>query len=356
VLFPAIMEQFAGPVMTKPLAILILFAKCAAAQMVEGNIVNSATGVGIPRVAVHLESASGSDSQDAACDTVTDALGHFAFARIKPGTYEFSWFSPSYVATEVPPLPQIRVTAGGDPMKLEGRMTAMPAISGRVLDGNGNGVAGALVGIAGSSAKLSVTTDASGKFEPSLQPGRYSLRVTPPPGIREPGPERGSDQVRVWTPVYYPGVASWDAASRIVVHPGEQIAGIELKLLAVPAHVVRGILLNPDGTPAPAVTVSVSIDEARLDDKQRHPTYEAATSSEGAFEFPLITDGEWRIAAELERGGVRLRALQWIGMTGQDVENVKLRLAAPFSVRGRVMMKRNRMEQKTAQSRRSRHD
>jgi hypothetical protein len=162
---------------------------------------------------------------------------------------------------------------------------SMPTISGRVVNGNGDGVADALVGIIGPSAKTGVTTDVSGKFEERVQPpGRYSVWARPPAGIKPPEP--GSDQVRVWTPVYYPGVASWQAASKIVVHPGDQIAGIELKLFPVPAHVVRGMLLNPAGTPAPAVTVTLDIDEARLNDKENRPTYEATTNSEGAFEFP----------------------------------------------------------------------
>jgi hypothetical protein len=331
------MGRFAGAVMRNGVAILILFTSCAAAQMVEGNIVNSVTSTGIPRVAVHLEVASGSDSEDEPYDTVTDALGHFVLAQVKAGTYVFSYYSPSFIANEAPRFPQIHVTTGGDPLKLEGRMTALPTISGRVVDGNGNGLASAVVGISGPSAKIFATTDAAGKFEQHVSPpGSYRLAVTPPAGIKPPAPEPGSDQARVWTPVYYPGVTLWEAASRIVVHPGDQIAGIEMKLLPVPAHVVRGMLLNPDGTPAPDVTVTINIDEARLSGEQKRPAHEARTSSEGAFEFPPIADGDWRIAAELERGGVTLRALQWIEMAGHNIENVNLRLAAPFSVLGRV--------------------
>jgi len=222
-------------------------------------------------------------------------------------------------------------------------MTAMSTISGRVVNGNGNGVADALVGIVGPSVKMVATADASGKFEQHMRPGRYSLSVTPPAGIKPPEPEPGSDQVRGWTPVYYPGVTLREAASKIVLHPGDQLAGIELKLLPAPAHVVRGILLNPDGTPAPEVTVALNIDEAgsrgntRGPDEQERTTYEAGTNSEGAFEFPPVADGDWRIAAELERGGVKLRAHQWIEMAGHNIENVK-HLAAPFSVQGRVVM------------------
>jgi hypothetical protein len=329
--------------MKKAFTVFTLLTSCATAQMVEGNIINSVTSAGIPQAAVHLESAS--DSEDEPYDTVTDALGHFAFAQIKPGTYQFSWFSPSYIATEAPTFPQIHVTAGGDPLKLEGRMTgtAMLSISGRVVDGDGNGVVDALVGIAGPSVKVVATTDTSGKFEQRVpQPGAYSLSVLPPAGIKLPKPEPGNDQARVWTPVYYPGVTLWEAASKIVVHPGDQIAGIQLKLTPVPAHIVRGMVLHPDGTPAPDVTVALDIDEARLDDKPRRPAYEAATNSDGAFEFPLVADGDLRIAAELDRGGVKLRALQWIEMAGHNIENVNLHLSAPFSVQGRVVMEAQR--------------
>jgi hypothetical protein len=35
---------------------------------------------------------------------------------------------------------------------------------------------------------------------------------------------------------------------------------------------------------------------------------------------------------------VKLRTLEWIQMAGRDIEDVKLRLAPPFSVQGRVLM------------------
>jgi hypothetical protein len=149
--FSAIMKQFAGAVMRKAFAIFILLTSCAAAQMVEGNIINSITNAGIPRAAVHLEPASGTDSENTPFDTVTDALGHFAFAQIRPGTYQFSWFSSPYIATEAPPL--IHVTVGGEALKLTGRMTAMPGISGPFVDGNRDGIAGTRVRIDGPSVK-----------------------------------------------------------------------------------------------------------------------------------------------------------------------------------------------------------
>jgi hypothetical protein len=102
--------------LTKSYALFILLAPYATAQMVEGNIVDAATGAGIPRVAVTLMPASESASDDEPYNTVSDPLGHFAFSAIKPGTYIFTWFSQAYLRTESTPFPQIHVTAGGDPL------------------------------------------------------------------------------------------------------------------------------------------------------------------------------------------------------------------------------------------------
>lgn len=324
--------------MVKACAIFVLIASYAAGQVVQGNIVNAASGMGIARVAVHLEAASESDDQ--AYDAVTDALGRFAFAQVKPGIYQFSYYSSAYIRSDTSPFPQVRVVAGAEALELEGRMTALPVISGRVVDARGNAVPGAQVSINGPSVKGTATTDSSGKFEQHLaQSGLYSLAVTAPVNMKPPDREPGSDQPRVWTRVYYPGVTQPEAATKIRVHPGEQISGIELKLRAVPAHIARGVLLNPDGTAAAEVKVGLDIDEPPKDrDQPKTPAYQATTNSEGAFEFPAIADGDWRIAAEVERGGVNLRALQWIEITGHDIDNVKLRLAAPFSVQGRVVM------------------
>jgi len=317
-----------------------VLAAGAPAQIVEGSIVNAATNAGIAQVSVHLEPSSEIDSADEPYDTVTDTLGHFTFAKVKPGAYRFTYYSPSYLRTAATPFPHIKVSAGADPLKLEGRMAELPSISGRVVDINGNGIANALVAMNGPAIRMTATTDAAGNFERHLaQPGRYSIFVTPPAGLAPPAPEPGSDQARVWTRVYYPGVASPDAASKIAIYPGDRIPGIQLKLLPVPAHSVRGALLNPDSTPAASVTVALYIDESPADrDQPELPKYQAKTDSEGVFEFPPVADGDWRITAELERGGVKLQALQWIEMAGRDIGNVSLRFDAPFVLQGRVVM------------------
>ena len=159
-------------------------------------------------------------------------------------------------------------------------------------------------------------------------PGAYGLSVVPPPDLKAPDPEADGPAL-AWTRTYYPGVAGAEGASKIVVLPGGEILDVELKLLAVPAHAVRGVVLNPDGTPAPKVAIA-------LGEALRSATVESKV--DGTFEFPAVAEGEWRFLAEAQRGAVKLRATEWIEVPRHDLENVKLRLAPPVTLRGKVVM------------------
>jgi hypothetical protein len=170
--------------------------------------------------------------------------------------------------------------------------------------------------------------DAKGHFEVQLMPGAYELCVLPPPsGVKGPAPEPDGPPLK-WTQTWYPGVAQAQAASKIVVLPGATV-DVELKLLAVPTHAVRGHVLHPDGTPAV---------NAKLTLGERLPFNSVESGNDGAFELPAVAEGDWPIMAEASAGAVRLRANDWIEVGRHDVDNVKLRLAAPITMRGKVVV------------------
>jgi hypothetical protein len=161
--------------MTKVFCGLILLAACGAAETVEGTIVDSVTGTGVAEVRVFLMPVSGQVDYSA----TTDALGHFLLEGVKTGTYRFGYTSPAYLSSDpMPPRRQVEISSGGgEPVKLEGRMTALPRISGRVVDGDGKDIANALLGIVGRNDPP-VTSDATGKFELRLPPGGYIFSVS----------------------------------------------------------------------------------------------------------------------------------------------------------------------------------
>ena len=68
-------------------------------------------------------------------------------------------------------------------------------------------------------------------------------------------------------------------------------------------------------------------------------TLRTETNSDGAFEFLHLAEGAWFcLSAEVESGGEKRRATQWIDMAGRELEGVKLRLAEPFTLRGQVVV------------------
>ena len=240
-------------------------------------------------------------------------------------------------------------------MKLEVRMMPWSRISGRVVDGRGHAVEKAQLELTGrgmvanghtylrtswggggganlSASPLPMTflgqTDAEGSFDVQLMPGTYGLSVVPPPDLK--APDREADgPLLAWKRTYYPGVALPESASPIVVLAGGEVSDVELKLLAVPTHAVRGVVLNTDGTPAPKVTVA-------LGENFRSTSVES--KPDGTFEFPAVAEGEWGCIAEVQRGRVKLRASEWIEVARHDLENVKLRLVTPLTVRGKLLV------------------
>ncbi len=317
--------------MTRLFCVLMLGAAGAAAQTVEGSVLNSVTGSGIAGVTVDIVQKG-----NKVYSTTTDTQGHFLVEGVKAGSYAVQYSSPDHWPSDpgypwpyqpgLGSYPRFQMTAGGNPVKLVLRMLPLPTLTGRIVDGKGEPIPGAALDLDGPATGRAYKADAKGRFEAHqyLLPDAYRLWVTPPFELKPPDPEPDGRALG-WTQTFYPGVAQCDAASKVVLRPGD-VRDIEIKLLAVPAHAVRGVLLNPDGEPAPKTEVSLT-GPANLTTESK---------PDGTFEFPVVVDGEWRLLAE--PNGAHLQASQWIEMTGHEIENVKLRLNPSFTVRFKVVM------------------
>jgi hypothetical protein len=336
--------------MAKLVCLLFLAAACGMAQTVEGSVIDAATGAGVGGAKVELLKG-----EVPFYEATTDPGGRFRIDKVSEGDYAARYHSPDYWLTAGAWDYHPFHLAAGSSVNLEGRLMPWSRISGRVVDAQGNGVANAPLELTGpgmmiggrtylrtswggggggqlSQGPLAMTfrgnTDAHGKFEVQLMPGSYGLSVVPPRDLKPPAP--GADgAVLVWKRTYYPSADAADAASKIVVLPGGEVSGVELKLLAVPAHAVRGVVLNPDGTPAAGVAITLA--------EEPRPA-PVVSQPDGTFEFPAVAEGEWRFSVQSQKGSVKLRATEWVEVAKHDVENVKLRLVPPLTMRGRVVM------------------
>ncbi len=307
----------------------MLFATCAAAQIVEGTVVDSAAGSAIAGVTVQL-------FQDGYpwYTTTSDAHGHFLFDHVQNGVYTANYTSPDYEWDDMfrqPGGPQWITVTAGNLVKIEGHMMPMGHLMGRVLDAEGRPVAKAQVQVIGPGMQMILPTGADGRFDihKFTFPGAYAVSAVPPEGFKPPAADAESGAARAWTRTYYPGVAEPEAAAKILLLPGGDVRDIELKLLAAAANPVRGVILNPEGKPAAKVEVALM---------GRAGALRATSAADGAFEFPAVVNGPWYLGAEADAGAVKLRAQQSIEMAGRPREGLKAQLHAPFKVSGKVVM------------------
>ena len=183
---------------------------------------------------------------------------------------------------------------------------------GCVIDDRQQGVPNARIELIQSGRLMRASQgDSRGSFDFYVAPGAYTLAIVPPSDWKPPDPQPDDTGTRAWVRVYYPGVTTPEAASKIVLAPGADFSVLEMKLRPVPAHAIRGVILRPDGTPAPNVSISV-------EDASTATLVES--NSDGAFEFPAVVDGAFRVSAAVENNGVTLRISQSMEMAGRDLD------------------------------------
>jgi carboxypeptidase family protein len=312
--------------------LLVLLSACAPllAQSVQGTVVNRMTGTPLAGVAVTLEEAGKSPYK-----ATTDPQGAYRIDGVAPGVYRLHFAKHGFDGP-TPAQPVSRpfpVAAGSDPSIPRADMLPLGKISGRVLDGSGNPVKGAAVELLYAEGGQLGNSDGNGEFRfDQVRPGAYTLSARPPRDAKPPEPAAG--QRLAWVRTWYSGAVQRSAASRIAVAPGAELWDQDIRLVAVPVHGIRGVVLDDKGNPAAGVNIELGdpIDFTRRDPPQ------ARSGDDGAFDFGEIPDGDWRLTAAIERDGVKLKAYQRLQVSAHDIDRLELRLAQPFSIRGTLSL------------------
>jgi hypothetical protein len=323
---------------------------------VEGTVINSVTGAGIDGASVLL-AANGSGRYEAK----SDAAGHFKITGVAPGSYrpdvkKDGFASPTFDLNTLLSNPGLRVASDRDPVKVELQLTPLDTIQGRVLGPDGKPAAGVAVSVYPNIVAEVAVTDQEGRFAlHDIRAGSYTLVARPPKSAQSEPAKDGTAMVTT----YYPSVADQSLIQPIVVRGQENLGGgYEIRMQTALVHRVRGIVLDeegkpspgaeltlvqiPEGTPGPlALTSTRALSLFALGMRREPggvPEATAIAGKDGHFEFPAVRSGDWRINAVYDSGR-EARGTAGLSVGRNDVDDIEIHVAMPFSLTGTVEWK-----------------
>jgi len=327
---------------------LLLAALCAArAGSVEGTVTDSVTGGAVRKATVTLYSPK----LRARYISGVDDRGQFAFPDVEAGTdYRIEVYARGYAM----PAPTREVLKETHPIAVSKeeavkaitvKVVPLGAISGRVVDADGDPVRGVTVQAMqyqyrASGRRLdsrqSVVTDPNGNYRLYfLQPGRYLVRAyihQTPPGPAEPTPHvHNFIPEEGYAAAYYPGAPDASGGAVVELKPAADVTGYDFRLARTAAYHVRGRVDGAQGKPsvalAPCATRAMDFGF----------TVAADSKADGTFDARGITPGQYCLAVP-HAGGRLVMADAQLQVKDKDVNGVELAAPVTVAVRGAVQM------------------
>jgi len=309
---------------------------------VEGVVIDAGTGAGVGGANVVFAPGR---------ELLTDGAGVFRATGLKPGDYSGYAQKQGYLGMA---RLQFHVNADGSPARPRVQLIPPASLRGRVLGTDGKP---ARLTVELGPSRESARTDEEGYFTiDGLSPGSVTLLARPEPD------EPVSDQEGLRTeavPTYYPSATERAQAQSIVIRPGAELSGYDIRLQSSPVYRVSGVVLDLDGNPAADAVVQLSdgvadrlllfhgrqmfsIRTSSLADTF-NSTRSTTTAEDGTFEFPSVWPGDWivRVESDSIRDDVHQRDVvlfgsQTITLGRRDLDDLRIQLRMPFDYSGTV--------------------
>jgi protocatechuate 3,4-dioxygenase beta subunit len=300
---------------------------------VEGTVSNSVTGAPVRKALVTLRRWSRNEGYQA----LTGVDGRFRFDGVQAGTYGLWAEAQGYVRDSgrfFAPSQMVTLAEDKTIKDFAIRLEPTGSISGKVVDADGEPVAGARVNgliysYSGSGPSLgayaSATTNERGEYRLfDLQPGRWYVRVdkTVAQPIATGRVHRIAAEAE-YGYTYYPGVTQESEAAGIEVGPGAELEQIEIRVRRARVYHLRGRVV--DGRSGQGVAkADVYIQE--LGHVESH--------ADGVFDARGVPAGVYRVTAAVKADVWLFSAPQEMVVGDRDVNDLAIRLAPGITVQG----------------------
>ena len=280
--------------------------------------------------------------------------GAFRFNDLDPAAYTLSAERTGFVLDPESERSVVNVKAGSEESEVTLKMLRTGAISGRVLDGDGEPITGAGVEVVPINRKndsipsFHAATDDRGQYRAyNIPPGKYHIAVSyePPFQQRQVRMQRPADRSNnppqeTYALTYYPAALDPKQAQTVAVEAGADLQGLDVQMLSARGVTVRGVVSAVGGAPAGAI-LFVALGPLRR--TLGLPTYDnVIQDSSGEFEFTPVLAGSYALTASAPFGDKKLSAHQVVDVGTADIDGIQLTLAPPQTITGVIVLPEGR--------------
>jgi hypothetical protein len=317
-------------------------AQAAGSAVVRGRVTAAATGQPLHRVRVTLNTSNPNSPT-----TVTDTRGMFELTNVPPGKYSLTARRAGYLTMQYGqrrPRESGRTFDLKDGDILEGvDMTLYRGgvLSGRIADETGEPTPGVRVeavelrymrGRRIPVAAGITTTNDVGEYRLSgLEPGMYQLRAS----TTDVWDSDDGKNSYVYAITYFPGGRRGDKPEHVNLTPGQEVSGLDMRLVAGSAARVTGVLTDANGDPMAGQVVNMDRITRTTGGALMSAGFGgvATTDARGVFEFAKLAAGEYNVYA----GSQSNRVSSSVTLNEGEVRQVSLTPRPPSSVSGSIV-------------------
>lgn len=305
------------------------FAQASGTGVMSGRVMDSATGEPIRKVAV--QSYLGTSY----ATSITNSRGEFRLEGLPAGSYRVLATKPGYInsayGTErnTQPGTYVKLAAGEQNPNINFRLTPAGAVSGSIVDSDGEPVAQARVSLLREvwrrgrwqfQMASQAITDERGEYRMFfVPPGRYVLEAAAAFGSRLGKTARLA--------AYYPRASTLERAERLTVAPGKELSGLKIWTEIAPTASIRARVEGvPEGV-QPNVSILTGSPENRV-------SYSHNGYMQGISVFQDVPPGSYEIRATAGQ----LLAVEKLTLAPGADRELTLRLKPFLEMNGEVVV------------------
>ena len=311
---------------------------------IHGQVLQSKSSEPVKKVLVILRRG-----QEPGTGALTDASGAFRFDDLEPGPYTLSAERNGFILDPESERRVVDVKPAPDESEVTLKLIRTGAISGRVLDGDGEPLIGASVQVVsvnrkkGAVSSFNAAANDRGEYRAfNIPPGKYRIVVSYEPGFQQrqvkmqrPRTQSGVAREETYAITYYPAALDSKLAQVIDLEAGAELHGYDVQILRAKGVNVSGKVGVAGGVPAAAIVFVTLTPNARTIGFRSYDS--VIQDSSGAFELTQVLPGTYVLAATAPLGDKRLSAHQVVEVGSADLEGIQLTLAPPQTVSGVIV-------------------